>query len=180
MPAKTAVLALALATVPVLAHAGLFGGSDERVTFTMSQIDTADYVSLDVANKVNDSIGPFTAEFNIPQDASDIVIRLLRTTADTVFAKDSIVADFQTKFASNYDSAWFRVGASTKCAESVLNTAGGSARIFVPADSVRSFGEVGRLRFWIVVEEDTIRAHDQTGLIPLNASYQAEIKFKRK
>lgn len=33
---------------------------------------------------------------------------------------------------------------------------------------------------WYVVEEDTIRAHDQTGVLPMNAKYEFVSIFRAK
>lgn len=161
---------------------GAWGKDDgaRLIPIDLFRIDTANFVSTDVADKVNDSILFTSITFGVPADASDIIIRLLRTTADTVMdgGGDSIAYDIQTKYDHSYDSTWMRIGGSTKCAESAVNTLGGSTRIVVPVDSLKSFGDVARLRLYYITEEDSLRAHDATGLVPLNAKYAALVRFK--
>lgn len=178
MRRRTLILALLIA---LGVSSGAFGQPLSRVIpIDLHDIDTADFVSGDVATKVNDSILFTTMSFGIPANTSRIITRLVRVTPDTVMdgGGDSVLYDIQTKFDNTYDSTWMRVGGSVLVAESAINTTGGSPRVIVPVDSLGSFGDIARVRFWYVTEEDSLRAHDQTGTVPLNGTYKLLVNFK--
>lgn len=147
-------------------------------------VDTINHISGDVATKVDDSLTFYSKAFRVPVAWTVVKTRLVRIVADTVFDADTIGYAIQSKLAHENDSIWSELAVMTKLKENTLwNLAGGYAgrtlRAYDDADSVRA-GDYFRVRLELIAEEDSIRAHDQTGKLPLNAKYGVYFLFKQR
>lgn len=153
----------------------------KELTFTPGTIDTADYVGLDEAGEVNDSLIFTSPLFTIRHLWTVAVGRVFYVTQDTLSTIDSIGYDLQSKFESDYDSTWWTIATCAKADEDLINTNPASADIhaYFDADSL-GVADAFRLRVALIAEEAQWRAKDASGLLQFNAVYRWRIMFVHK
>lgn len=152
----------------------------KKVPINLFRIDTANYLD-GAAALVNDSLSFYSQPFGISKDWTAGRIELFLVSADTVFAADTIGLQLQTKNDTQYDTSWSPVGSMTKKAEGTIMSVPLTSvlRTYNDADSV-FIADLYRIKLTIVAEEDSIRGHDQTGILPLNAQYLVYCIFRHR
>jgi hypothetical protein len=120
------------------------------------------------------------------KDVTAIVGKVLQTTFAT--GRTGVLSDtarffLQTKVDHDSMTEWYTLWTSTKWAMASFDSAAGWARladasISVPSDSSSSFYDLYRVRMDWIVEEDSLRAEDASGIVSPYFRFTAYLIFR--
>jgi hypothetical protein len=187
--ARRATILTALVLCVCMASGAMAGDQAviKKVTITPSAFDTASYVSGDVANKVNDSLWFNSPTFGMSKDVTAIVGKVLQTTFAT--GRTGVLSDtarffLQTKVDHDSMTEWYTLWSSTLFPRNSFDTLDGwaslaNATITVDTDSAEtSLFDLYRVRMLWVVEEDTLRALDVSGIVTTPFTFLGYVIFR--
>lgn len=160
-----------------------------ELTFTPGTVDTSDFVGVDVADNVNDSLIFYSPLFTVPTNWTVAWCKGFyeATYQDTTTTVDTIGYRMQTKCEDVSDSVWHQIAICEKADEDQINNAPTSfdMKAFADADSTYIF-DAYRLEVSLIAEEAQWRLEASAanggtaGQIPFNARYKWYIVFADK
>jgi hypothetical protein len=131
-------------------------------------IDSSQY--CDTAISITFGVGDY--EF------SEIVGKVFRITADSIFSKDSVNFVLQTKFDDDYDSTWYSILTTGLFEDGEEDDPGGKAVSVQMSDSSASTFDAFRWLMIFSTADDSTGDHGAT--FDWNAKYRAYLKFRMR
>jgi hypothetical protein len=177
---RRATILTALVAVLCMASGAMAGDRVvvKKIDLQLANIDTANYLD-GAATLVNDSLTFYTSTFGVGIPWTQVVIRAMVVTADTVFEDDTLGVALQHKVGDETDTIWWTNCTMTKKKEATLNTTPGVATFRGYNDADSTVFDLYRFKVSLIVDIDSIRAHDQTGIVPLMAKYRFYAIFRQ-
>lgn len=169
---------LILIALGVIVASGVLAGSPpQTIDLYPSPKDTTDLLRPDSGdgkgdtNTINDTIAYTSRAFGLKWDFDRIMGRIVQVRADTctaadstgTYALDSVYFQLQTKMNHYLDSAWHTLWTSGLIPVASMDSNAGSwgrgaaSFITLEADSMDYIGDLFRIRYYYVAEEDSIR-----------------------